>query len=490
VINDPAMPTVRAHAILSALFVASRLLLGLLGLRFSFSVDWMFLADPLDLRDHLFETLLYFHAFPPGINALTGVLLKFGESAAPSVAHALFFGLGVVLVNVLCYLGRSVGLSMRAAATFALLFSLTPAAIYFEHLYHYEWVVITMLTGAAALFHRAVRTPSVAVWSAFFAVCALIGLMRSTFHLIWYVAMVALAVWFGARGTKRRIVAAAVVPALLLAAVYAKNLVLFGDFGVSTFGPAGLTLLTVHRMPQQLRAEWIREGRLSPYAAISVYAPPREYARFFATPEHEGWPHQVTRLEHRGVQAPNFNHWWVLDVHRARRSDILYFLRQRPLDYLANVREGVRDFFSPSTTWHPRDGTPVSPHYQHRQVLGPYERVFNRIFHSAPIAPVGVYVFLPLVLVWSCVRAWSFGSDNNASARARGALLLFCVLQIVYVVAASNLLTLFESSRYRFQVEWAIWLLACELGAVAWRRMARRLLDDSFNVLRGRRANA
>jgi hypothetical protein len=290
-------------------------------------------------------------------------------------------------------------------------------------------------------------------------VSAAIGVTRSTFHLAWFAATAGLGVWLTARGSRRMVVASALIPGVLLATVYVKNLMLFGEFAVSTFGPASYTLVTVDRLPDEVRDAWISEGRLSAFAAMSVYSPPRDYARFFATPNHDRWPPQLTRLDHRGVAAANFNHWWLLEVHRTRRNDVLYYLRDRPLDYVANVLEGVRDMFRASTTWHPRDGTPASPHYQHRQVLGAYERWFNRVVHTAPLAPFGLYVFLPAVLLWACAHAWPLVRSDDPATRARAALLVFCVCQTVYVVAASSMLTLLESSRYRFQVEWAIWLL-------------------------------
>jgi hypothetical protein len=451
--------TLRAHAWLSALFVISRAALVLAGLRFSFSLDWMWLSDPGDLRERWLETLWYFHAFPPGMNALTGVLLKIGASNAAALAHAVFLVFGLVFVNALFYLARAAGLSMRAGFALALAFSLTPPSIYFEHLYLYEWPVATLLCVTAVLFHRAVSRPAFEAWFAFFAVAAVIGLTRSSFHLVWFVVLTGLGLWFASAESRRVVVTAALLPAALLVGLYAKNLWLFGEFAASTFGPASLTLVTVAQLPDEVRAEWVRDGRLSPFAMTSVYAPPRDYARYFPDPEHERWPPQLTRLEHQEVHAANFNHWWLLDVHRARRADALYSLRERPFDYLRNVASGLRDMLGPSTAWHPRDGTPASPHYQHRQVLGAYEAWFNRLFHTVPVAPIGLYAFLPVILVWAGVPAWRLARAEDQNHRARGALLLFCVFQMVYVIAASTMLTFLESARYRFQVEWAIWLL-------------------------------
>jgi hypothetical protein len=472
---------------LSVLFVVSRVALYVAGLRFSFSLDWMWLSDPADLRERLLETLVYFHAFPPGMNGLTGLLLAFGESNAPVVAQAMFWALGLAFVNALCYLGRAVGLSAAAAFMFALVFTLLPASLYFEHLYLYEWPVTTLLCAAAVLLHRAVRNPSVGRWSAFFAVCAAIAFTRSSFHLVWLVALVAFGAWLSVPGARRVVLAAAVVPTALVASLYGKNLLLFGEFAASTFGPASYTLVTVALLPHDVRDRWMREGKLSAFAATSVYAPPREYARFFATPDHDRWPPQLIRLEHPSVAAPNFNHWWLLEVHRARRADVLYYLRDRPLDYARNVTAGLRDLFGPSTAWHPRDGTPASPHFQHRQVLGRYETWFIRLVHSVPVVPIGLYILVPVLLVWASALSWRLVRSGDPTMRARGALLIFCLFQIVYVVAASSMLTFLESARYRFQVEWAIWLVAaaCIASLVGRRAAVRadiRCAADSHSV--------
>jgi hypothetical protein len=135
-------------------------------------------------------------------------------------------------------------------------------------------------------------------------------------------------------------------------------------------------------------------------------------------------------------------------------------LRDRPLAYLANAAAGLREMFGPSTAWHPRDGTSQSPHYQHRQVLGGYERWYNRLLHSMPVAPVGLYALVAPLLIWAGVFARQLIASRDPSSHARGALFGLLLFQIAYVVAASTMLTFLESSRYRFQIEWAIGVLA------------------------------
>jgi len=467
-VGATASPAVGAHLGLSVVYILSRGVLVLAGLPFRFDLDWMWLADPGDLRDRLFETLYYFHAFPPGMDLVTGILLKLGGAEAGTLALLLFWTMGLALVNALFALGRAAGLSTRAALGVAIAFALSPPAIYFEHLYLYEWPVTTALCLAAVCFHRGVRLPSRGAWMPFFTLCAAIGLTRSTFHLAWFALMVVFGLWFGGPAARRRVLIAAMIPAAVLLSLYLKNLVLFGEFAASTFGPASFHLVTVDRLPRDVRDQWIRDGVLSPFAAVSAYAPPREYARFFSTPDRPGWPPSVTRLEHVEVRAPNFNHWWLIEVHRARRADVRRYFQERWFDYPVNVLRGLRDFFGPSTAWHPRAGTPDAPHAGHRQVLGGYEAAYNRVLHAFPLAPVGLYVCLPAVWLWAVWRARVLWREADVNTRARGAVLALCAFQVLYVTATSTMLTFLESSRYRFQVEPLIWVLAAVCVAGVW----------------------
>lgn len=462
----------RPYVALSALFVLSRAGLDAAGLEFHFALDWMWLSDPGDLRNRLVETLYYFHAFPPGMDALTGLLLKAGGSHASTLAHGLFGALGLVLVNAFFYCCRAVGLSTRAAFAVALAFVLTPATIYFEHLYLYDWPVTACLALVAVLFHKGMLRPTPVVWSVLFGLCTIIGLTRSTFHLVWFAAVVALALTLVDRRARRTVAAAAIIPAALLLALYTKNLLVFGDFTASTFAPTAYSVATVGRLPPAVRDAWMAEGAISSFAGVNVYAWPRDYAPFVHGRERPGWPPQLTRLEQVQVHAANFNHWWLLEANRARKHDALVYLQRRPLDYLATVAEGLRQMFGPSTVWHPYDDAPVSPHARHRLVLGWYESLYNRLLHRFPLAPVGVYVLFPIAFVWSGFHVWTLRRSADGEQRARAALLALCTMQMSYVIAASTMLTYREWSRYRYPIEWMMWLTAAALAASVARRRA------------------
>lgn len=449
-----------AYLSVSLVYLLSRLLLAQGGLPFGFELDWMWLADPADLTDRLGETVWFFHAFPPGMNLLTAVLLEIGGDRAATLARGVFFLLGLILANGLVALGQAAGLSRAVAAIVAIAFLVSPPALYFEHLFLYEWPVVTLLVVSGVAFHRACLQPTTWRWLAFFTIAATIAVTRSTFHLIWVVALVGGAVAVSGAGARRAVLLGALPGLVLVVGLYAKNAAVFGEFVASTFGPASFHLVTVGRMPRSERDRWIAEGVLSPFAAISPYAPPRAYARYFATSELAGWPPQVTRLDRVTIGAPNFNHWFILEAQRIRWHDVMAYLQRHPLGYAANVWAGAIALFGPTTEWHPRTGEPSSPHAAHRQLLGRYEAAYNFAVHRLVLAPVGLYVLLPLVMVWTAVQAYEDWRAGAGARRARGALLAFCTFQIVFVVAVSSMATFLESSRYRFQVEPFIWILA------------------------------
>ena len=463
------------HAALSGLFLAGRGLVDLAGLRLNFILDWMFLADPEDLRTHLLRTVYYAHASPPGMNLLTGWVLKLGGAHAATLAHAVLLVAGLALVNAIFHLLRVFEFGRGVALATATAFSLMPAALYFEHLYLYTVPTAALLTLSAVLFHRAVAQGSFGSWFGFFVVCAAIGWLRSTFHLVWFAGMVGLGCRYAQRGEWRRVLTAAIAPAAVLLALYVKNLLVFGVFGATSYGPVNLTQVTVRRMPPAERAVWVRDGRLSPYAAIDVFSGPEAYLPLFDSSEDPTWPPMLNRLERPSIARPNFNHWFYLRVNPQRRRDAMVYLRARPAEYAQSVLFNVAAFFSPSTKWHPWDSTPRSPHAQHRQVLGRYEAVYDAIVHRLPFAPVGLYVLLPLPLAWAVRRAYRLGRAANPVSRARGALVAYCLVQIGYVFAASVLLSYLEMARYRFMIEAMLWLI---VALYVRRLLRRRVLDE------------
>jgi hypothetical protein len=465
--------------LLAVAFAITRLALYALGLRFSLVMDWMFLADPLDLKQRLLETVFYFHAFPPGMNLLTGWLLAISEAHLAALAQVIFAASGLLMCGSLLLLLRAVGAGRRAALGVAVAFSLIPQTLYFENLYLYDYPVPALLSFSAVLFHRAFSAPSLARWLYFFLVCALLGWIRSALHLVWFLALVGFALFGVRRGQRRTVLAAAAGPLVLLLALYIKNYVVFGVFDSQSQSGGNFTLITTHHMPRSLRKQWVAEGKISPFADMSFAAPPSAFLPYFPGTENPDYPQtqSLQNIERPTLKAPNYNHWFFLSVNDERRVDARYCLTQRPWEYVHTVlARSLPQAFSASTFWHPRSRTPSSPHAQHRSVLGWWEDAYERIVHRFPVRPYGLYVLLPVCLGWVLFRGYRQLRAGSDPERARGALILLCAMQIVYLIAITALLTYGENARYRYIVEPFIWLVA-----------ASTLIDLSAH-LRARRA--
>jgi len=460
-----------AHVRLSVFFLLTRVVLAVLGLRMNFDIAWMFLSDPVDLRERLFDCVYYFHAYPPGMNLLTGLLLKLGGERAALLALLLFWALGLALVNALLYLLYSLGLRLRVALLVAAAFAVIPQTLYLEHLYLYEHLVAALLVVAGALLHAGVRTRDVRHYVGFFAVCALVGWFRSSFHLLWFLGMLALVLWFGRGLARRRLLVAASVPASLLLALYLKNWALFGVFATTSAAGGNLTHVTISQLSVEERTTWLAEHRVSPLAGLHVYSGPAAYLPYFpATPPPRS--PVLDALERPSVGAPNYNHWVMIPAMAQRQADALEYVRERPLAYLGTALRGFRQVFGPATEWHPKNGKPGSAHYEHQQVLGGYARIYNGVVHAGP----GLYALLPLPLAWALRRLVGRFRSRVRSEQARAAVLAFALAQIGYVVVTSSLFTIGESARYRHQIEALIWLVAAlALAHLArWRRHQRR----------------
>lgn len=470
---------VRPYLVLLLAFLASRAALYAAGLRMSVDLRWMFLSDPADLQAHLLQTIYYFHAFAPGTDLLSGILLKLAPAHLVACATAIFWACGFVLAACLFHLLEVVGASRRVALAVAFAFSILPQSLYLEHLYLYTYPCTALLCLMAVLFRRALLAGKASVWAACFLTGAVLGWLYTTFHLFWLGLVIIAAFALARPGTRRSVLVGAAVPFLLLFSLYAKNYAVFGVFGATSWGGANLTLTTTRRMPESLRNEWIEEGKLSPFAAISVFAPPGDYLKFFPKEPHYPWPGS-NELEKPSLGSPNYNHGLFLDVNRQRREDAVYYIKHQPLAYLATVfGHNLPELFSSTTHWHPSDTRPESPHAAHRRVLGGYERFYDRLVHRFPVAPVGLYLFLPPFFILAAREIWRGLRSATEEDRVRAALLAFGGFQVLFVVGISCLFTAQESARYRYAIEPFIWLTVAAGAPEVWSYLRRTLMEPT-----------
>jgi len=471
------------YLVVVASFVLSRLGAELAGLKFNPDLGWMFMADPGALREHPFQALFYFHAFPPGMNAHAALIFALTDHDFAQWAHLSLSAFALVLTLCVLYLAKALGLSRPVGTFVAVAFSLYPATFFLENVFLYTVPSAALLATSAVLLHRSLSRRSRLSWMAFFGVCAILGVYRSTYHLVWFFLVLLVSVAVAGRGSRKHVLLSGLLPACALCSLYVKNWVVFGVFGLTSWGGANLVAVTTRQMPPAERNAWVDQGRLSPLAKISTFAPPTAYSRLVRTQRYP-WP-GTNELVKPSSGAPNYNHGLFLGVNRRRGQDSSYYIFNRPIDYLRTVfLVGLPQYFEPTTMWHPADDNPRSAHWQHHRIFSPVEPTFNRLLHEpvSALAPFGWYALLPLVLIWAvwdAVLGLRLGSTS--SRRARSVLLLFLTSQILFSAAISCAFALGENSRYRYLVEAFIWAL----GAACLASLLRKLWPARFgNVSR------
>jgi hypothetical protein len=313
--------------------------------------------------------------------------------------------------------------------------------------------------------------PSGRWWTLAFSLAALVCLTRSAFHLAWMLGLVGLAV-AAVPSRWRMVLTRAALPTSAVVAWYAKNLVLVGIFGASSWLGLSLAKTTVGQLPPETRAEWVAEGTLSSVAEVDPFAGPRAYRSHVDVPPPAGVP-ALDRWS-RASGAPNYNHRVFPVVSRARQANAWAVVRRRPALYLRTAARDVGHWLSPATTWHPREpeGSPFQPNRAALGgMLGAYEDAYNAVVH-VPLAgvPVGIYAAVPLLLLaalgWG---VWRLGTGTDPDRR-RAAFVLALAGTCAYLLLVCCLLeTGVELSRMRFMVD----ALLLVLAAVFVQRVAR-----------------
>ncbi len=440
--------------------LASRAFLYALGVRFyDHELDrYMPFLDVELLRSELLQSVWYLHLKPPAMNVGVGLVLQWAGDASTVVFAVLFVGLGVLLAVSLADVLWQLGVPRWGILLLSLGYAVSPPVLLFENFLLHTYPAAALVTAVAASFGRALSSSRPAWWGICFTLGMLLCYTRSLYHLVWLLGILALAL-FLQWAHRRRILYAAALPTTAVLALYAKNLLLFGFFGASSWLGISLAKGTVHHLPAETRTAWIQEGPLTPIAQVDPFAGPAAYRPYVDEPPPTGIP-ALDRLR-KASGAPNYNHRIYPPAARAQLRNALATIQRNPVRYAETVRRDLLHWLSPATTWHPRepDG---SPFQLNRSVLGSYERAVNAILH-VPVEGyrVGMALLIPLLL--GLGGAWGL-RDIRRGKHVRGGLRLLLVGTGLYVAAVSCLVeTGPELSRFRFTVDALLLALAASL---------------------------
>ncbi len=455
---------------LVVVFAAAHAIYFALGVRFDerpLSAFWQHLDVEL-LRHDLARSLFYLHSQPPAWNLYLGAVLRLFP-ACHSVAFSLIaLALGLTLFLGLASLLRRLGASSLTAVVASTLFVLSPSFVLHEQLLFYASPLATVLTLSAVLLDAFVRRGHPAAAVGFYAALLALAGTWSLFHLTYLLAVTAgLVVLLPER---RRAVLRAATPALLLVAcLYAKNLVVFGHFAPSTWVGMNLARITVRRLPRDARDRLIRARVLSPVAAIRPFAPLDAYpAAYEQVSAHADIACLRDPLKSTG--EPNFNHLAYVALSEQYLRDSLAVVRHAPRSYLRGMAEAWLDYASSTS-----DSSFLAPNVDRtRALVEVYDAVVYGRVPGLVLERGGIRYRVYGGLVVALPAAWlfglwlAFGSDDRSRLRP---LALFLCFTIAWVALVGNSLEVGENNRFRFVTD----PLSIALLAVLLQGVARRL---------------
>lgn len=393
-------------------YVAARLAAFAAGCRFDADnlTWWMQIADVALLRDDLWRTLLYLHTQPPLFNLLIGLALRLGPDGflwAMGLLYAI-----VTLGGILAFhaLARDLTGRPRTAFIVAAWLCIAPAVLLFSQKLYYDGLVPWLLCMGLWGVHAGIARGRFALLLFGFAMLAAVVLLRSMIHPVLFVGILVIALLL-ARGRRAQVAAAAFLPAAAIVAVIAKNMLLFGVAGLSSWAPLQLDHTTVDRLPAPLRARLIAEGKLSRLAVVDGFSPPPVYLAMLPPIAPTGQPSLDAIRKSTG--GYNWNHIVYTRLGSVRTRDALVALRANPADFAVVLGTSLYHFHRPSSEFKglERNLAPIAG----------WERIGNGLISLQPAAWFGSSLDRtrpqsPLLQIGYATVAVTFGFLGEAAA--------------------------------------------------------------------------
>jgi hypothetical protein len=454
------LPTIAPPIAVTVSFIVSRLLYVRAGLHFDNTPPKYFyqFIDPLLLRTRFLESIWNLHSQPPLLNFVTGLLYQ-RFSPQSKIYQLLFLALGLLLALVFYWLGLRLGLKPWVSAVLAIWFTISPATVLYENFYFYAYPTALLLVFAALTISKFVETDNF-WWGLGFCSClAALCLTWAIFHLLWMLIVIVLVAVF--YHNWRKLVMVSLIPVLLVVGWYAKNSVVFGTFGASSWMGMNLSHITFLSplTSQPVRDELVSQGKLTPYPVAEAFRPIADYHGLVSTPPPRGIP--VLDENIKSTKAINFNHTFYIELSDRMLKDAINFIGVRPDLYLASVKQGFLIYFHSSSDYLLLKDKPTPKieslwdHLFYGQLSDYKENLDNR-WKSDPR-----YVGWLLVIVY--LAAMLYGMKTVFSQEKSNYVFItvvaFITFTIIYFTLMANFFDLGENNRFRFTIDPLVFLL-------------------------------
>jgi hypothetical protein len=438
-------------------FIGSRAIYYALGVRFDSSVlyqAWQYLDVNL-LRDRLAESLLNLHSQPPLFNLFLGLVVKCFPEHTNAAFHVTYLGAGLALSLSLLELMERLKVPAGLSVALTVLYVISPTTVLYENMLLYDYPVAVLLVLAAlSLAHWSARR-GIVPGLLFFLLLAVIVLTRSVFQPIWTVVVMGLVLIFS-KIPGKTVLSAAALPLALVLAWQAHNFHRFGVTGTSSWLGMNMSRNTVERLPREVLDRLIRQGQVSPAAALPAFGAFDQYRGFLPEPRLTHVPALDQEFKRPPSYGLNYNYLGYITVSRVRLRDALSAIESMPGTYANHVLDAAMVYFSPSGQYF--TGTANASR------IWFFERAWGQISASGPaLRWQGC-----LILLWYGIAIW-YGAYNlglclgsRTEDRVVCTVTAFMWLTVCYTTVVANLTDVWENQRLRFLVDPLAWAI---LGA-------------------------
>ncbi|MEO5929626.1 MAG: hypothetical protein ABIR47_06815, partial [Candidatus Kapaibacterium sp.] len=485
-------------AVIVAAFALSRMLTAAAGVHFIIDILHVsHFADPVLLRDHLLQTLLYLHTQPPFLNMVIGIVLKIFPDSYGTVFHLIWMAMGLFFSIVLHELMVGMGVSRWIALLLTVVFVISPAMILYENYFFYDHFLLVGATVAAWLLYRYLSAKKIYLLVLFFSVISAIVLTRSLFHIAWMASVIIMLLVL-CRDDWRRILLAAIIPFMLALSVYVKNQVVFGSFSSSTWLGMSLARISTQQLDSNERQRMARCGEISRISLIPAFSEYDYYRNIIGKSPAAGIPVLDQVAKSSGNEPVlNFNNIDFIDISRQYERDAKHVIATHPGVIVKSVSLASFYYSYPaSTLYYMVDSNRVNIvryerlfdifvygqfyDYQHASLKssGPDQYGVPKIFKVSLFLLIGS----PLLIFYG-FRLFRRGLRLGSEGRPCTITLGFILGTILWIMAIGILLEVGENYRFRYTTEpWIFLLLGLFLSNRPWKRNAGRkggVRDDS-----------
>lgn len=426
---------------------------------------WQFI-DPYLLKNHLIQSCYYLHIQPPLFNCFLGIVLKMFPNHEVYAFALIYCFQGLMLAVSIYLIMIRLGISRKLSFTFTLLFSISPSSILYENWLFYDYSLAVLLCLSALSLSKFIIGMKLRDGLYFFGTLSMIVMIRSLFHILWFIFFLGILVYVNRQNWKK-IVFAAFVPFILIFLLYMKNLCVFGSFNSSSWLGMSLARMTTAQISENERKLFAKEGKISSISMIQPFSDLEQYQGDLISFENTGIPVLDQAVKSTGIN--NFNNLAYIDISKQYLKDAVFVLTAHPGTYLKTVLNSIRTYVRPSS-----DYFLFNSH--NRQTLHKFETIYNRVVYGKwlnnDVLSLRNASFIrrllnkPIFLITAFVIGIVYGFFlilqsllKVAGDRPFLITVFFMWINIIYVTIVGNCLEYGENNRFRFMIDPFLFIL-------------------------------